>query len=182
MLGPKKRAMLESQMGALRETLRKRRPDSGEAEQGFRLALLILGNDALLGTLGESLCRILAANPGRRFSDIEYPSSPPEPGVSITERLASEPFEFAGIQFKAGDRFRFLFQALAYSDDPAERVRIFGFGARTCLGRALALDIWKDLTSFLSRLHTRQEVVSFAPRTGDYAFTCPERAMVRLSL
>ncbi len=141
---------------------------------GRHLALLMLGRDPLLGTLGESLRHVFEKESGTPTGKADFPLTPPETGVPYVERLAREDCAIAGVEIARGDRLRILLQAYCYSDAEREHLRIFGTGSHACLGRPLALDMWRELTSQLRELNIRVVYKGSAPRTTDYVFTCPE--------
>jgi cytochrome P450 len=155
-------------------------PNASEDDIGMRLALLVLGKDALIGTLGESLHRLLEANPGRRLTDIEYPDFPPETGVPFIERVVVNPFMLAAKNFALGDRVRIFLQTFAYEGEPRSRTNFFGAGPHACLGRPVSLEIWNAITALLSAVPLYATVLSYAARTSDYVFACPEHLQVEL--
>lgn len=181
-IGVGKRRRIAEEIAILRERIAKYLGGNASDEDvGLRLALLILGRDALTGTLGESLCRLFEQNPGRRLSDIAYPELPPDTGVPWVERIAVTPLHFAGCDFRQGDRIRIFLQSFVYSDEPRSQTRFFGAGAHACLGRPLSLEVWNAIVAVLSGIPLRVELLSYAPRTSDYVFTCPETLEVELT-
>jgi cytochrome P450 len=181
MMGLKKRIRMEESVGDLRANIRSSvGEDITDEEEGARLALCILGHDATLGMIGESLHWILNEHSGRRFSDIPYPSFPPATGVPYIERTITAPFQFCGLAFRPGERIRFLFQALTYSTNSSDHAHIFGYGLHTCLGKQLSLDLWKEFTAALSRRPQAFELREYAVRTDDYVFACPEKILIGL--
>jgi hypothetical protein len=182
MLGLKKRLQLEEEIGSIRAMIRQSPgADLSEEDEGLRLALFVLGHDALLGTLGENLYQILKANSKRRLDEIAFPAIPVETGVPYVERVVAEPFEHAGIAFSRGERIRVLMQGLVYSAEAEDRARMFGVGLHACLGRQMSLDIWARITAKLSKTRRTVEILSYAMRTGDYVFTCPSLLLIRVS-
>ena len=182
MMGAKRRRELDNELAKIREYIRRGLgPDASEDEEGFCLALLILGNDALAGTLGESLHQVFLANRGRRLTEIEYPPTPTATGVPFVERIVSESFEYEGIELRKGDRIRILLQSFQYSDQPADRIRIFGAGLHACLGRQLSLEIWSLITGTLSKITAQAEILDYALRNSDYIFTYPSRLLIGLN-
>jgi hypothetical protein len=143
-------------------------------DEGRQLALLMLGHDTLLGTLGESLRHLFERESGKLLHEIDYPEMPPETGVPFVERLAAEPCSLAGMDLAAGARLRIMLQAFCYSEKERDQLRIFGVGSHSCLGRPLSLDLWRELTRQLVCLPTRVVFERAAPRTTDYVFTCPQ--------
>jgi cytochrome P450 len=179
--GVKKRRRIAAEIASLRELISSRLgPNTTDDDVGLRLALLILGKDALIGTLGESLYRLLEVNAGRQLSDIEYPDFPPETGVPFIERQVVAPFRLADREFAAGDRVRIFLQAFAYAGGPRSRTNFFGSGAHACLGRPVSIEIWNAITALLSGVPLRANVLAYSARTSDYVFACPERLQVEL--
>jgi len=177
-----KRRRVANDMAKLKEMISVRLgPEASEREVGLRLALLVLGRDPLVATLGESLYRVFAANSGKKLCDIVYPELPPETGVPVVERIVVAPFEFAGCSFAVGDRLRVFLQSFAYVDEPRVTTSFFGGGAHTCLGRPLSIAIWEAITALLSEVPLRVQLLSYCTRDSDYVFTCPERLEVELS-
>ena len=146
----------------------------------MRLALAVLGRDALLGTLSESLYSIIAANEGRRLDEITYPPIPPETGVPYIERVAVKPIRDGETLFKAGDRLGLYLQAFAYSTHGRYQPRIFGVGSHVCLGKPFALDLWRGITRALSEIELYAEVVRHDMRKDEYVLLVPSHLDVRL--
>jgi len=180
-IGPRKRQRVNAELGRMRAAIESKLGSQvSEDAIGLRLALLVLGRDTLLGTLGESLYCILSANQGRRLNEIAYPQNPPETGVPYIERIAVEPFSDQETQYNAGDRLRIYLQAFAYSGSSREQSQIFGVGNHLCLGKALSLDLWNGITSSLGRIPLYADIISHVLRTDDYVFLCPSHLSVRL--
>lgn len=181
MMGLKKRLRMEKAIGNVRAIIRSSfGSDISEDEEGARLALCILGHDAILGMIGESLHAIFRASSGRRFDEIAYPPFPTQTGVPYIERTVTAPFQFSGLSFSEGERVRFLFQALTYSAEASDHPHIFGYGLHTCLGKQLSLDLWKELTTALSRRTQSFDMRGYAARTDDYVFACPEKILIHI--
>jgi cytochrome P450 len=180
-IGVAKRRRIEQEIATLRDAIADRLGDEAtEDDIGLRLTLLLLGKDPLIGTVGESLRQLLDDNPGLRLSDIDYPELPPQTGIPFVERVVAAPFEDADCAFKIGDKVRIFLQSFAYVDNSGARTNFFGAGAHACPGRPVSIDIWKEITAFLSDVPLRASVLSYAPRSTDYMFTCPEHLHVEL--
>jgi hypothetical protein len=180
-IGPRKRQRIDAELGLMRAAIiGKLGPDASEDAVGLRLALAVLGRDTLMGTIGASLYSILSANPGRRLNEISYPEMPPETGVPYIERIAINTFSDQQTRFNAGDRLRIYFQAFAYSESPLDQSKIFGVGSHLCMGKALSLDLWREMTSALGKIPLYADIVSHEWRTDDYVFLCPSHLSVRL--
>ncbi len=181
MMGARKRRKLDDELGAIRVRIRHTiGPNGSEEEEGIRLALFVLGNDALAGGFGESLYQVFRANPERLLSEIDYPAVPNETAIPFVERIVTEPFECEGVAFRKGDRIRIMLQSFLYTGDAADRVRVFGAGIHTCLGRQLSLEFWSVFTRRLSQITARVEILDYALRDEDYVFTYPSKLLIAL--
>lgn len=174
-IGIAKRRRIEAEINILRQRISDTEEALTEEEIGMRLALLILGRDALTGMLGESLHRVFVDNAGRRLSDISYPELPPETGLPWVERQVLTPFHLAGCDLVKGDRVRVYLQTLSTSKENKALTGFFGSGPHVCLGRPLSFDVWKEIAAFLSRVPLRVRLDSYSVKTSDYVFTCPQR-------
>jgi cytochrome P450 len=175
MIGLRRRSELEAEVGAARAAIGIEN-DIG----GARLTLLALGHDALLGTIGESLHYLVAANADRRLSDIVYPGAPVETGVPYVERVARQAFAIDSHRFDRGDRIRILMQSFAYAEAQQERLRMFGVGPHACIGRQLSLDLWSQITAKLAQVTRRATIIRHALRSDDYVWTCPSELLIEL--
>lgn len=175
-IGVRKRRRIAREVSELRAFIASSLgPEANEEDVGIRVALVILGNDALTGTLGESLHRLLVVNSGRRLNEIAYPEQPPQTGVPYVDRIVDTPFVLAGQKFVAGDRARIFLQTFAYSAAPKSRRHFFGAGPHVCLGRPLAIEAWQEVSAFLGGVPLFADVISYAEKTDNYVFLCPER-------
>ncbi len=182
MMGKKRRRDLDNELAKIRVLIRKGiGPDGSEDDEGLRLSLFILGNDALAGSIGESLHRIFVANKGRRLSEIDYPETPIATSVAFVERFVGNAFKYRGVTLGKGERLRIMLQSFEYSADEADRLRMFGAGMHVCLGRQLSLDIWTRLVERLSRIDARVEVLDYELREEDYVFTHPSKLSIALT-
>ncbi len=181
MIGLRRRREIDDQLGTIRQAIRSSLgEDPPEAEVGRRVALFILGTDVTRAALAESLYQLLLTNPGSRLSDLPYPAVPNETGVPIVERIVEEPFEYRGHLFSRGERIRAFMQSLAYSDNAPDRLRMFGIGPHSCLGRQVSLDLWKAITETLARSASVPTIRDYVVRTDDYTFLMPHRFVVEM--
>ena len=105
------------------------------------------------------------------------------PQVLIRETI--EGFTLGGQEIKAGDYVRIYLQSIAYDErggGEGPRRGFFSSGAHSCLGRVVALDVWRwSFTRFLATLPFKAQVTAYTPRIEGYSFTCPEEVRVRIS-
>ncbi len=181
-IGMAKRRRVDAELAMLRDAIAQRLgPDADEAAVGVRLALLILGRDATLGTLGYSLLGLLSGNEGKRLCDIDYPDGPVATGVPHVERIVITPFNHGGHRFEVGQTVRILMQGLEYADGEVPSARFFGSGIHACLGRPVSILVWRSMTRVLATSTLRARIVGSEPRVDNYVFACPLSLTLELS-
>jgi cytochrome P450 len=178
-MGVAKRRRLDEELVVLRQNLRNAFPKAEEQELDLKLSLAILGRDALLGTLGCSLHALCAATPGRAFCDIDWPDLPPRTGVPYIDRVALRNVTVGGVDLDKGDNVRASLADYESAADSKARLAFFGAGAHLCLGRALALDLWRAMTAFLQSCPQVPQVVEYSLRRDD-VFHIPDRFFLEI--
>ena len=143
-------------------------------------AMNVLGNDTLKGSIALSLWEIVARNPGRRLDEIDYPANYPSTGVPFIERVARQDIEIAGMAVARGQRVRLMLDATAQHVSGDESDLLFGRGRHLCLGKPMALAIWRQLTATLATLPLRCTAGDLKMRSGDYAFNYPQHARISI--
>jgi hypothetical protein len=136
----------DKQIAELRQHLGRSTPD---IDPGIAIAILVLGRDSLTCTLATSLHSVLSRNLNRRFADMEFPDYPPETGVAVAERIASQAIALGAETIAAGDKVRLYFQPISGAGSTVNRQLLFGTGAHSCLGRHVSLDTWNLMTQTL---------------------------------
>lgn len=172
-IGMSRRVRLEVDMAALEAHLRDRMgPAASDDEVGMRLGLLVVGKDALVGTLAESLANLLEAHAGQPLGSIAFPKLPQRTAVPFVERIAMTALQAGGLDLAEGDRGRIVLQT--YGQGPAaEHHRFFGAGAHACLGRPLSIELWGAIAARLATLSTRVEVCRYELPLDSYVFNVP---------
>ncbi|MGI1663771.1 hypothetical protein ACRDNQ_16150 [Palleronia sp. KMU-117] len=174
-LGPARRVRLEGELRALRARVVAAFPDAAEDDIGQRMALVILGRDALIGTLARSLHALFRE--GRPFADLDWPEAPPATGVPFVDRVAVAEGRLGNHDLRPGDTLRAALQL--HETGVGEMLGFFGAGAHLCLGRTPALDLWREIGRHVATLPGRPEVTAFALRKDDvFAFPEPFRLKV----
>jgi cytochrome P450 len=166
---------IDAELAALRTQL----VALGVEDPDLTLAFLMIGRDSLLSTLSESLAEIAGSGTGQALRDITFPQTPPQTGVSVTERMVGEDLSIGGQELRKGDRLRLYFQGYAHLPTEPEKLLMFGTGLHSCLGRGLSLDAWQALVAWLARVPRRMELVGYAVHP-DPIFTMPEYVRVKL--
>ena len=172
-MGIAKRKRAEGEVAALRARI-EASGVTDRAEVGQKLAMMILGRDALTGTIAYSLRDVLEAGQGLPFAALDFPELPSSTGVPYIERMAHEAVTIDGLVLQPGDRVRIMLRAFGQSGDARDRAQFFGTGAHTCLGRPIALEAWAAIGSFLAALPTTLGPLVCTPRDDDI-FAIPAR-------
>lgn len=179
-IGMSRRVRVEADMAQLEAHLRMRLGEIGEDEIGMRLGLLVVGKDALVGTLAESMAQLLRDNVDVPLDQVAFDKMPHRTAVPFVERIASGPVSVAGLELAEGDRVRVGLQT--YGHGPAsEHHRYFGAGAHACLGRPLSLELWSAVVAILSRLTSRVRLLDYQLAMDSYVFIVPTRFEVEVT-
>jgi len=164
-IGVAKRKRMNAELGALRQRLNRDLPELRPQDIDDRIALCVLGTDALRGTLGCSLQSVFQDGLDER-GDRDYMKIPPRTGVPYIDREAMQPCAFAGQKHAAQTILQGRLQALELRSDK-ERLRFWGFGEHTCLGRRISLQIWRVIAEELLSAGPLVTVLSFTLRKDD---------------
>jgi len=171
-IGISKRRRMNAELRELRRAISAELPHLNNIQVGDRLALCILGSDALRGTLACSLHSIFETGssvPNDPATIETYSKT----GVPFIDREVLASVEVEGQDREVGTILRSRLETFEQSDDPRVRNRFFGFGAHTCLGRTLALQVWKQIVNVLDKNSVAVTVTEFALRKDD-SFHMPE--------
>jgi cytochrome P450 len=169
-----RRLSIEKQLRALVENMEDNHNALHVAPRAA-VALMVLGNDALIGSLSCSLHAILNINSGVEFCQIDWPQLIPFTGVPYIERIAMESLIFGAHHIRKGDRVRLYFDACSKLVDSPEEILYFGTGRHACLGRRMSQRVWKVLVDNLRQKKIRGCVDNFGFRSNDYVFNYPTR-------
>lgn len=178
-IGISKRRRMNNELGALKEVIKTALPDATDTEIGDRVALCILGTDALRGTLGRSI-HALFIDGFDGVIDREQADFPPRTGVPYIDRESITDVMVEGRAYPAGSHFRARLETLEADAHADTRQRYFGFGTHTCLGRKLSLEIWKAITAALQHNPASVQVLHYALRHDD-VFYIPEKFEIEVS-
>lgn len=178
-IGVSKRRRMNSELVALRQQIATKLPDLTPAEVSDRMTLCILGMDALRGTLGCSLHDIFRSGIWAAPDPLTR-AYPPRTGVPYIDREAVSPVVVHDENHAAGTNFRAWLVKLEDVDDSEARKRFFGFGAHTCLGRKLSLEIWEGMTAALHLHPATIETLNYALRRDD-VFHVPEKFVIEVT-
>lgn len=144
------------------------------------VAMNVLGNDALIGSLVLSTWHMLEQHPGARLCDIAFPANLPATGVPFIERIANRDVEIGGLKVAKDEKVRLMIDATSRQVSGEEADLFFGKGRHLCIGKPMTLIVWRSFTKAVTALPLRFTLGEMRLRGGDYAFTYPEHARISL--
>jgi hypothetical protein len=172
-----RRRRLNAELATCRTQIVEAFPDEDEMRRDARLTLVILGRDALIGTVALSLRAHLEAA-GGRLDSLAMPSIPTHTGVPFVDREALVDLDLGHCPIKAGETVRVVLDGFQGMDE-AWRMRFFGAGPHVCLGRPLSLLLMDRVSACLVTIETSVSVAQFRLRKDD-VFAFPETFTVEI--
>lgn len=169
LLGVAQRRAMNAELAGLRRQITLAHPGESPLRQGSRLALVVLGRDAMIGTLSRSLHAHFVDLEGAALNSKPLPEAPTHTGVPAVPRESKV----------EGEELRCRLAAFE-GGDASDRMRFFGAGGHVCLGRALSLDLFKLLSAHLLQLKTSVTVETFHLRKDD-VFAMPDTFTIKVT-
>jgi cytochrome P450 len=141
-------------------------------ERYFRTAIVVLGVDPLLGSIGGSCFEVMSRQPGLKCNEMDWDNEMPITGVAAIERVAKTDESVDGHHIKAGDRIRLLLDAVGRNTDGQPRYSdiYFATGVHKCVGMALGRQAWKVFAAAMAQVAKRVTVIDAQFRNEDYTF------------
>ncbi len=151
-------------------------------EKYFRIAIMALSANTLLGSLGQSLLQVLSENPDTALRDIAFDRDFPATGLPLIEKRAAKDILLAGRAIKAGDRLRLFLDSAGFEQGgaPAFSELYFAAGKHKCPGMNFSRRCWKLLAAALSRSALKLRLVQSRQRSGDNVFNFAEAIEVQV--
>jgi len=154
--------------------------DMSDDDKYFRISLLALGSDSLIGTITESVAYILSKNQDKLCSDIAWDSEIPSTGVPVIERMSINDNLMGGVNVLSGQRVRLYLDSAGYqqSELPSYAQIYFATGVHTCLGMPIGRKIWDIVKSRFEKVHKKLIISNMEYRTPDNVFNIYESIKV----
>ncbi len=156
------------------------RADAIPSTPDISVALNVLGNDALMGSLILSMWHVLELNRGARLSEVDFPANLVATGVPFIERIANRDIEINGMKVSKDQKIRLVLDATSRQMSGTETDLFFGKGRHLCVGKPMTLIVWRSLAKALNALPLRFTLGEMRLRGADYAFNYPEYARLTL--
>lgn len=146
--------------------------DLTEDEKYFKVSVIALGSDSLIGTMTESIVYLLKLHNGKSLSEINWPDEPPVTGVPVIERVISGDLILNNISLHKNQRIRLYLDAAGYIYDekPSYSQLYFGSGNHLCLGMPVAKEIWKIIKKVFQETDKKIFVEEISRRDFDNVF------------
>lgn len=135
----------------------------------MRVAMMILGTDPLLGSIGESFILSISSNPKKSMNEINWSEKLPITGVPYVERIANKSAVVSHIHVLKDQRIRVYLDAFKSNGSDYHDL-YFGAGRHVCLGRAVSQQAWQILTSKFKTIGKNVSILQVRYRPSDYVF------------
>ena len=151
-----------------------------EDDKYFRISLLALGSDSLIGTITESVAYILSKNQDKLCSDIVWDAEIPSTGVPVIERMSINDNLMDGVHVLSGQRVRLYLDSAGYqqSEAPSYAQLYFATGVHTCLGMPIGRKIWDIVKSRFEKVAKKLIIQAAEYRSPDNVFNIYESIKV----
>jgi len=176
-LGLNRRKRVQSEVARLSQAFAECNPATSVQ---YATALMLVGYDSVLGSLGTSLVAQLGQGAGSRLCDLAYPDSLPRTGVPYVERVATKDCAIQGSNIRAGDRIRLVLEACPARGHAGEEAPFFGKGRHLCVGKELSQWLWRTLAQELAKVRLKVRITQARLRPNDYVFSVYESIEVSI--
>lgn len=179
-LGLSKRITINKKIQSLLESLP---PEMSIDEKYFKISIVALGTDSMLGTFSQSLVTILKKFPASYPAAMRWDEELPGTGVPVIERRLSADKKIAGISLQAGQRIRLYLDAAGYqhAEAPAYSALYFGHGSHLCLGMPVGRKLWKLMTVLFQAFNKRLTIIEANYREHDNVFNLFDTIKVKIN-
>ena len=177
-MGVARRKRLNAEIEDWRSQIAEAFPEEDAMRREARLSILVLGRDALIGTVALSLRAHFEQVEGNPLSSAAMPTVPTHTGVPFVDREAQADLDLGGCPIHAGETVRVALDGFQGMPD-ASRLRFFGAGRHLCLGRPLSLELMERISATLATVRTRVAVADFRLRKDD-VFAFPETFRIEI--
>jgi hypothetical protein len=124
-----------------------------------RLNCLVFGIDSVMSTLAQNIA--IAFDSSRGHEAAQLPGYPIQVMIATTHRHAIAATQIAEHRVQPSDLIRIHLEPFVISSDKALNTAIFGVGRHACIGKQLALSIWKHLADGFNALKLRGTVSDY---------------------
>ncbi len=179
-LGLSKRVAINEKIQSLLESLP---PEMSLDEKYFRISIVALGTDSMLGTLSQSLVTVLKRYPAGSPAEMHWDEELPATGVPVIERWLSADKTIGATSMQAGQRIRLYLDAAGYdhAEAPAYSALYFGSGSHLCLGMPVGRKLWKLITALFQTFNKKLTMIEANYREHDNVFNLYDTIKVKIN-
>lgn len=151
-----------------------------QEEKHFRIAVLAVSANTLLGSVGLTIAERLQSSPGCAMDGIDWGRDLIRTSLTLVEKRALRDTVLGGVAIRAGDRLRLFVEAGGVSPETGFDYNdlFFAVGAHKCIGMSFSRQVWSRFASFLSTLPRSMRLIEVRERGMDHVFNFPETIMV----
>lgn len=135
-----------------------------------KIAMRILGYDALLGSIQESFVSQVRLHKSVPLNEIPWPDKLPATAVPTVERIAQSDIEIGGKHISKGQRIR-----LFLNGSDVDQGLFFGDGRHKCVGAGISQKIWQEFVQLFSALTCYVTIENIEYPQSDFVFNCPKK-------
>jgi hypothetical protein len=149
-------------------------------EKYFRIAMLALNMNTLLGSISESVLTVIKRNSGINLKDMDWDPELPATALPMIERRALANSKLCGNEIRAGDRVQIFVDVYGFDKDrgPKYTDLYFAAGSHKCPGMNYSRKIWNILTRRLKTIDKRLRVLAIEYRPNDGIFNMLDKLEV----
>jgi hypothetical protein len=151
-------------------------------EKYFRIAMLALNMNTVLGSTTESFLTVVRRNAGILLKDMDWDSELPATGLPMVERRALANSIICGKAIRAGDRVQLFLDVAGFDEDRGPRYSelYFAVGGHKCPGMNYSRRLWNILTRRMKTLQKRLRILAIEYRSNDSVFNILQKLEVEL--
>jgi hypothetical protein len=166
----RKRQTLEQLIANLYTSLPKTISDD---EKYFRIAMLALSINTLLGSISESFLTVVRRNPGIVLSSMDWDRDLPATALPMIERMALADSLLFGHHVRAGHRVRLFVDIDKFDRDVGSKYTelYFAAGPHKCPGMNYSRKIWDIFVRRMQKIDAKLRIRDFSYRSDDGVFT-----------
>lgn len=139
----------------------------------FRIAMLALNMNTLLGSISESFLTVVRRNPSTTLNTMDWDRDLPATALPMIERKALADFTLFGHNIRAGHRVRLFLDVDEFDRDRGSKYTelYFAAGSHRCLGIIYSRKIWNIFVRCMRQIDRKLHVRDFNYRSNDTIFT-----------
>jgi hypothetical protein len=151
-------------------------------EKYFRIAMLALNMNTLLGSISESFLTVIRRNPGIALSAMDWDRDLPATALPMIERKATADATLFGHEIRAGHRVRLFVDVDEFESDRGSKYTelYFAAGPHRCPGMNYSRKIWNMFARHMQQIDKKLRIRGFSYCSNDRIFTLLEELEIEV--